>query len=148
MPDSTGLPFGDTADFEAAERGLVDAGDPVVRNEAGEVVWDNGSYSFLAGDAPETVHPSLWRQSTLVAPDHGTSYRTTLHNGVLTYVKDSDKPADLTLTVPAAALPALAQGNMDAARSNGLTVEGDQSQLASLFSVLQPGDPRFNIVEP
>jgi alkyl sulfatase BDS1-like metallo-beta-lactamase superfamily hydrolase len=68
MPDLTGLPFGDTADFEAAERGLIDAGDPVIRNEAGAVVWDNGSYrSFLAGDAPDTVHPSLWRQSTLVA---------------------------------------------------------------------------------
>src|SRR3954464_7357098 len=25
-------------------------------------------------------------------PDHGTSYRMTLHNGVLTYVKNSDKP--------------------------------------------------------
>jgi alkyl sulfatase BDS1-like metallo-beta-lactamase superfamily hydrolase len=67
MPDSTGLPFGDTADVGASERGLVDAGDPVVRNEAGEVIWDNGSYSFLTGDAPETVHPSLWRQSALVA---------------------------------------------------------------------------------
>ena len=71
-----------------------------------------------------------------------------MHNGVLTYIKESDKPVGLTLTVPAAALPALAQGNMDAARSNGLTVKGDQSQLTSLFSVLQPGDPRFNIVEP
>src|ERR1700761_7037686 len=68
MPDSAGLPFDDTADFEAAGRGLIDAGDPVVRNEAGEVVWDNGSYSsFLTGDAPDTVHPSLWRQSILVA---------------------------------------------------------------------------------
>ena len=68
MADRAGLPFGDTADFEAADRGLVDAGDPVVRNEAGQVVWDNGSYrSFLTGDAPDTVHPSLWRQSTLVA---------------------------------------------------------------------------------
>ncbi len=67
MPDRTGLPFGDTADFEAADRGLIDAGDPVVRNEAGQVVWDNGSYGFLTGEAPDTVHPSLWRQSTLVA---------------------------------------------------------------------------------
>ena len=67
MPDAVGLPFGDTADFEAADRGLIDAGDPVVRNEAGEVIWDNGSYGFLTGEAPETVHPSLWRQSTLVA---------------------------------------------------------------------------------
>ena len=81
-------------------------------------------------------------------PDHGASYRTTLHNGVLTCVKDSDKPAGLTLTVPAAALIALAGGNMDAARSSGLTMDGDQGQLASLFSVLQPGDPNFNIVEP
>jgi alkyl sulfatase BDS1-like metallo-beta-lactamase superfamily hydrolase len=56
MADRTGLPFDDTADFEAAERGLIDAGDPVVRNEAGEVVWDNGSYtSFLTGEAPDTV---------------------------------------------------------------------------------------------
>jgi len=67
MPDRTGLPFGDTADFEAADRGLIDAGDPVVRNEAGQVIWDNGSYGFLTGEAPDTVHPSLWRQSTLVA---------------------------------------------------------------------------------
>jgi len=68
MADRTGLPFGDTADFEATERGLIDAGEPVIRNEAGEVVWDNGSYSsFLTGDAPDTVHPSLWRQSTLCA---------------------------------------------------------------------------------
>jgi alkyl sulfatase BDS1-like metallo-beta-lactamase superfamily hydrolase len=81
-------------------------------------------------------------------PDRGTSYRTTLHNGVLTYVKDSDKPVGLTLTIPAVALFALAGGNMDAARSNGLTTSGDESQLASLFSVLQPGNPGFNIVEP
>jgi len=67
MPDAIGLPFGDTADFEAADRGLIDAGDPVVRNEAGQVIWDNGSYGFLTGEAPDTVHPSLWRQSTLVA---------------------------------------------------------------------------------
>jgi alkyl sulfatase BDS1-like metallo-beta-lactamase superfamily hydrolase len=81
-------------------------------------------------------------------PDHGTSYRTTLHNGVLTYVKNSDKPVGLTLTAPAAALIALAQGHMDAVRLNGLTTDGDEGQLASLFSVLQPGDPNFNIIEP
>ena len=289
MADRAGLPFGDTADFEAADRGLVDVGDPVVRNEAGEVVWDNGSYrSFLTGDAPDTVHPSLWRQSTLVArqglfevtdgiyqvrgydlsnlsvievvakarrsfaagdlrwaaevldhvvfadpghaeakalladvfdqlaygaengtwrceflsaakelrtgnfgtpavsgsvdivsqlspemlfdavaiqvngpaawdldlairwdlPDRGASYRTTLRNGVLTYVKDSDKPVGLTLTVPTAALLPLALGNLEAARRNGLTTDGDENQLASLFGVLQPGNPNFNIIEP
>ncbi len=65
---STSLPFDDTADFDAAERGFIAAGEPVIRNDRGEVIWDNGSYtSFLTGDAPDTVHPSLWRQSTLVA---------------------------------------------------------------------------------
>jgi alkyl sulfatase BDS1-like metallo-beta-lactamase superfamily hydrolase len=81
-------------------------------------------------------------------PDHGTSYRTTLHNGVLTYVKDSNNPVSLILTVPAAALIALAIGNLNAVRGNGLTTEGDERQLTSLFSVLQPGDRGFNIVEP
>jgi alkyl sulfatase BDS1-like metallo-beta-lactamase superfamily hydrolase len=80
--------------------------------------------------------------------DHDASYRTTLHNGVLTYVKDSDKPTGLTLTVPAEALIALATGNLEAARSKGLTTSGDESQLVSLFSVLQPGDPGFNIIDP
>ncbi len=31
------------------------------------MVWDNDAYSFLTGDAPTSVHPSLWRQSTLAA---------------------------------------------------------------------------------
>ena len=65
---STSLPFDDTADFDDADRGFIAAGEPVIRNDRGEVIWDNGSYtSFLTGDAPDTVHPSLWRQSTLVA---------------------------------------------------------------------------------
>jgi hypothetical protein len=29
-----------------------------------------------------------------------------------------------------------------------MTTSGDESQLASRFSVLQPGNPGFNIVEP
>ncbi|MGD9528390.1 MAG: MBL fold metallo-hydrolase, partial [Pseudonocardia sp.] len=66
--DLTALPFGDTADFDATERGFVAAGRSVIRDASGEVVWDNGSYtSFLTGEAPDTVHPSLWRQSILCA---------------------------------------------------------------------------------
>ena len=41
----------------------------MIRAADGRVVWDNDSYRFLAGDAPETVNPSLWRQSILVAMD-------------------------------------------------------------------------------
>jgi alkyl sulfatase BDS1-like metallo-beta-lactamase superfamily hydrolase len=38
----------------------------VIRNAAGEIVWDMNPYQFLAGDtSPETVHPSLRRQAAL-----------------------------------------------------------------------------------
>ena len=62
------LPFEDTADFDDADRGFIGALVPCVITAAdGRVVWDNDAYSFLTGDAPQTVHPSLWRQSTLCA---------------------------------------------------------------------------------
>ena len=95
--------------------------------------------------------PQAWDLDLAIGwklPDHGTSYRMTLRNGVLTHVEDSDKPVNVTLTVPAAALIALAGGDMDAARANGLTADGDESQLSALFGALQPGDPGFNIVLP
>lgn len=62
------LPFSDAEDFAAADRGFLGTlDDPVIRNSAGDAVWDCSSYDFLAGAAPGTVHPSLWRQSQLVA---------------------------------------------------------------------------------
>jgi alkyl sulfatase BDS1-like metallo-beta-lactamase superfamily hydrolase len=62
------LPFDDTDDLVAADRGFIAALSPgIVTDHAGKVVWDNDSYSFLSGEAPTTVHPSLWRQSALVA---------------------------------------------------------------------------------
>ncbi|MGB0435426.1 MAG: alkyl/aryl-sulfatase [Mycobacterium sp.] len=62
------LPFEDTRDFEDADRGFIAAKHPcVIKAADGRVVWDNDVYAFLAGDAPTTVHPSLWRQSSLVA---------------------------------------------------------------------------------
>ncbi|MUL46659.1 MBL fold metallo-hydrolase [Mycobacterium sp. CBMA293] len=60
------LPFGDTRDFDDADRGFIAAMEPCVVTAAdGRVVWDNDSYSFVNGDAPDSVHPSLWRQSQL-----------------------------------------------------------------------------------
>ncbi|GAA1795727.1 alkyl/aryl-sulfatase [Agromyces lapidis] len=65
------LPFGDTRDHDAAERGFLGTlAEPAIRNAAGEVVWDASTYDFLTGEAPDTVNPSLWRQSKLVAK-HG-----------------------------------------------------------------------------
>ncbi|HYJ56220.1 MAG TPA: alkyl sulfatase dimerization domain-containing protein [Mycobacterium sp.] len=62
------LPFDDTRDFQDADRGFIAAQQPCVITAAdGRVVWDNDVYAFLTGDAPTTVHPSLWRQSALVA---------------------------------------------------------------------------------
>lgn len=62
------LPFADTADFDDAERGFLGALEPgVVRAADGRVVWNNDSYAFISGEAPNTVNPSLWRQSSLVA---------------------------------------------------------------------------------
>lgn len=62
------LPFDDVRDFEDAGRGFLGRLDPcVVKAADGRVVWDNDSYAFLRGEAPPSVHPSLWRQSTLAA---------------------------------------------------------------------------------
>ena len=62
------LPFADTRDFADADRGFIGALEPCVITAAdGRVVWDNDVYAFLRGDAPPSVHPSLWRQSQLCA---------------------------------------------------------------------------------
>ncbi len=48
-----------------------DSLDPcVVRAADGRVVWDLEAYSYLDGDCPATVNPSLWRQAQLCAK-HG-----------------------------------------------------------------------------
>ena len=65
------LPFADTEDFEDARRGwLGSLSDPVIRATDGRVIWDAAAYDFLDADCPETVNPSLWRQSQL-ASIHG-----------------------------------------------------------------------------
>ncbi len=63
------LPFSDTRDFDDANRGLVaPIEEPVVAAD-GTVLWDNATYDFLEGDCPDSVNPSLWRQSRLAAVD-------------------------------------------------------------------------------
>ena len=63
------LPFEDRRDFEEAGRGLIaplpDGG--VIRAQDGRPVWDLSAFSFIEQDAPppDTVNPSLWRQSQL-----------------------------------------------------------------------------------
>ena len=64
------LPFKDTQDFKDAKRGLIATPEKlVIRDKSGRVVWDLTQFSFIkeGEPAPETVNPSLWRQSQLVA---------------------------------------------------------------------------------
>ncbi len=48
-----------------AGRGLIAAPKGQIRTADGRVVWDFDSFSFIQGDAPDTVNPSLWRQALL-----------------------------------------------------------------------------------
>jgi alkyl sulfatase BDS1-like metallo-beta-lactamase superfamily hydrolase len=67
---ATGLPLQDRADFDDAERGFVArAAQRQVVAADGRVVWDLDAYGFLDADAPDTAHPSLWRQSQLLVKD-------------------------------------------------------------------------------
>ena len=62
------LPLKDTEDFADADRGFIAALTPcVIKAADGRVVWDNDAYSFVTGNAPPSVHPSLWRQCMLTA---------------------------------------------------------------------------------
>ena len=60
------LPLSDPQDFEDAKRGLI-ASDVNLRVEGAEgtVIWDMPAYSFVDGEAPASVNPSLWRQARL-----------------------------------------------------------------------------------
>ena len=65
------LSINDPSDFIDAERGFLAAiEDDAIRNSEGDVVWSIKQYDFIEGEAPETVNPSLWRQSKLAA-QHG-----------------------------------------------------------------------------
>ncbi|WP_323845978.1 alkyl/aryl-sulfatase [Microbulbifer magnicolonia] len=61
------LPFSDTKDFELVEKGLLKRPAAVeIKDEQGNVVWNLGSYDYLAGDqSHETINPSLERQAKL-----------------------------------------------------------------------------------
>ena len=60
------LDFADRQDFEDASRGLI-ASDPTLQVRANDdsLIWDLEANKFIAGDAPASVNPSLWRQARL-----------------------------------------------------------------------------------
>jgi alkyl sulfatase BDS1-like metallo-beta-lactamase superfamily hydrolase len=106
---------------------------------------------FFDAVAIQVNGPAAWDLDLAIGwvfPDHGATFRTTLRNGVFSYVRDGSGDVALTLTVPRPALGALAAGDPGAALGAGLTLDGDTTVLQQVFGVLQPGDPAFNIIEP
>jgi len=66
------LPFDDETDFENARRGFIATLDEDViaappDRAPGGIAYDLTLFDFLDGDPPDTVNPSLWRQSKLNA---------------------------------------------------------------------------------
>jgi len=64
----TFLPFDNTQDFKDAKQGFIASpSEKTIKNQNGDVVWDFTKYDYINTDskAPDTVNPSLWRQSEL-----------------------------------------------------------------------------------
>ena len=82
----------------------------------------------------------------LTFTDVHRTFRVTLRNGVLIH-READAGTDAAASVSVAKmrLLALMGGDHD---SRGVEVTGDASQVSALLSVLDSGDPSFNIVTP
>lgn len=63
------LDFNDQTDFENAKRGFIATVEkPIMSKDGSKVIFESNKYTNLTkGDAPDTVNPSLWRQSQLTA---------------------------------------------------------------------------------
>ncbi|MEO0753192.1 MAG: alkyl sulfatase dimerization domain-containing protein [Pseudomonadota bacterium] len=62
------LPLDEPSDVADVERGFLAAiEDEAILNADGDVVWSIPQFAFLDGETPDTVNPSLWRQSRLAA---------------------------------------------------------------------------------
>ncbi len=63
------LPFSDKTSFELAHKGFIaPLPSAMIKGEQGNLVWDPTKYDFIkeGAPAPDTVNPSLWRQSQLL----------------------------------------------------------------------------------
>jgi hypothetical protein len=98
--------------------------------------------------------PCCWDQHVtidVIVTDTSNRYRLRLRNGVLTHTSaPQPTAADAVVTVPRAALPALAGDGTSSARlaAAGLKIDGDASALTRLLSALDTPDPDFAIVTP
>ena len=59
------LPLDEALDFEDAKRGLIESDPGMEVHTASGKTWSQSLFGFVAGDAPPSVNPSLWRQARL-----------------------------------------------------------------------------------
>lgn len=61
------LPFDNHESFKLAGKNLLRPipADPITKDGGDKIVWDPKRFDFVKGNAPDTVNPSLWRQSKL-----------------------------------------------------------------------------------
>ncbi len=65
------LDFDNKDDYISANRGFIATlNDSKIKNANGTLSYDIGAFDFIKGEAPDSVNPSLWRQSELAAK-HG-----------------------------------------------------------------------------
>ena len=67
------LDFNDRQSFADASKGFIASIKPMTikHDKSGHAAYDLEGLSFLDGEAPDTVNPSLWRQAQLNAMHHG-----------------------------------------------------------------------------
>ncbi|KAL9033279.1 MAG: hypothetical protein Q9180_006030 [Flavoplaca navasiana] len=120
------------------------ASDDVIAQLTPEMLFD----SF----AIQINGPEAWDQeiSIKVVLTDGPRYRWWLSNGALVYTKVGEEAtADVTLTTSTSKLPGIVRGfDSVKLREAGIDVSGDTSALDRLSALLDPGDPKFNIVTP
>lgn len=100
--------------------------------------------------------PEAWdKKLTLdvVVTDQDVTYHLWLSNGALVYSKyqqNLEDGAQVTLTGTAKQLTALAVYGPKPRKLEeaGVQIDGDESALRTLESLIDPGDPEFNIVTP
>ncbi|RAQ55339.1 beta-lactamase domain-containing protein [Aspergillus flavus] len=99
--------------------------------------------------------PEAWDKKVLmdlvVSDQDNKTYHSWLSNGALVYsTADQSDAAQVTLTGTAKQLTALAVYGPDpeALFNTGVVIDGDTTALDMLASLLDPGDPNFNIVTP
>lgn len=63
------LPFEDKQAFKDAHKGFIaPLPQAMIKGDAGNLIWDPAKYDFIkeGATAPDSVNPSLWRQSQLI----------------------------------------------------------------------------------